>query len=74
MQATFTCLWYQGSSYLNLLADIDVEKSCFLMKNEISLSAIFDFSQSHEHIFLKVIKLPFRRGVNFNRFLIKEIF
>ena len=31
-------------------SDIDVEKSCFLMKSSKPLSTILNFSQFHEHV------------------------
>ena len=44
----------------------------FLMLSNNSLSTVLNFSQFHEHIFLKVMKQLFRSGVNFKRFLIKK--
>ena len=38
------------------------------MYSENSLSTVLNFTQFHEHIFLKVIKQPFHRCVNHNRF------
>ena len=43
----------------------------FLTFSENSFSATFDFSLFQEHIFLRIIKQPFRRGVNRNRFVKK---
>ena len=40
----------------------------FLMKSKNSLSAIFTFYEFWERVFLEVIKLPFHRGLKFNKF------
>ena len=71
---------YTGNQSLNKNKDIYFHLSLILMlKNPVllmlsknSLSTVSNFSQFHEHNFLKVMKHLFCSSVNFKRFLIKK--